>query len=174
MILAASSAHATASINTDYYVTIAAVIPTLFIAIAVQGGVSETLATAARDKASPLIRPAVGALTTTRGWPLARPLLRILGVAYAAIFLTVAALGILIAGWIGEGAALWAVVAKQDNPVLLITTLTATGILVIAATAQPFQKLFGAYADVARTITNAVRSANPAAAQDGRPREPAH
>ena len=103
-----------------------------------------------------------------------RPLLRILGFAYAAIFLTAAALGILIAGWIGEGAALWAVVAKQDNPVLLITTLTATGILVIAATAQPFQKLFGAYADVARTITNAVRPASPAAAQDGQPGEPAH
>ena len=174
MILAASSTHATASINIDYYVTNAAVIPTLFIAIAVQGGVPDTLATAARDKASTLIRPAVAALTTTRGWLLVRPVLRILGFAYAAIFLTAAALGILIAGWIGEGAALWAVVAKEDNPVLLITTLTATGILVIAATAQPFQKLFGAYADVARTITNAVGSANPAAARDGESREPVH
>ncbi len=163
-----------ADLNVNYYITVAAVIPTLFIAIAVQGGVSDALATAAQSRASTLIQPAIGALTTTRPWLLLRPLLKILALAYAAAFLLTAGLGILIAGWLGEGAALWALISRKDNPVLLVTTLTATGILVVAATAQPFQKLFGAYADVARTVTAAIRPGNPPAGQGAQPNGPAH
>jgi hypothetical protein len=170
MILAASPAHAMASFNANYYVTIAAVIPTLFIAIAVQGGLSDALAGAAQARVGTLIRPALGALTTTRVWLLARPLLRIFGFAYAAIFLITAGLAILIAGWLGEAAALWALVDKKDNLLLLITTLAATGILVIAATAQPFQKLLSAYSEIFRSLYGAVTHAQeeqPAAAPAG-------
>lgn len=135
----AAAPHHAASLNANYYITIAAVIPTLFIAIGVQGDAFVEVAQIATTVARPFARGAAGLIKSHTG--LARFVLRAVGYLYGAVLVLLAGAGLLLAGLAGEGIALWVLFSGKDNVVFRVCTLAAAALLVIAAGLQPVRTL---------------------------------
>jgi hypothetical protein len=109
------------SFNADFYVTCATVIPVLFLAVALQGRLYNSLLKSALNARRQVIEddePALGSLIKAGCLP---------SVAYA----------IWLAGAGGEVCALLALYWRNDSPSLRLIVLLATLILVVAAAASP-------------------------------------
>jgi hypothetical protein len=151
----AAAPHLAASLNTNYYITIAAVIPTLFIAIGVQDGAFGLIARAS-ERTVKYFTPEYEKDDPHPGGRrfLPDPLQQAFSALWRIAVLTGIIIAIFLAGLGGEIAALAVLLSGKDNLVSRSFTFAAAVILVVVAVVQPLQAFITPFKKIRLAVFN--------------------